>query len=296
MLSFLKQRADKCQQAVKKIPLFKQLIKIRFIYKAEYYFARESQFMLLRKAQEIHEEAFAGTIVRQYPRTAEVFNKYGIEYCCGAKWPLKTLCEVKQIDLGQLLSDLQKAGRCIGIHHAIPFENWKIDFLTDYIVNVHHHYLRAQLDPIKRELEKFVREHAKKFPHLHHLVRAYQQLYNAMFPHLQHEEEIIFPYVRQIAHAYESKESYASLLVRTLRKPVEELMHHEHEMVEQILFEFRDLTDNYQLPSSACTSHHLVFSLLKELDDDLVQHIYLESNILFPRAIAMEKELLERPI
>ncbi|HPN59857.1 MAG TPA: hemerythrin domain-containing protein, partial [Chitinophagaceae bacterium] len=115
-----------------------------------------------------------------------------------------------------------------------------------------------------------------------------------MIPHLLQEEEVIFPYIRQISHAYESKESYASLLVRTLRKPVEDLMHDEHNSIGKTLTQLRELTNNYTAPENACTSHRLAYSLIKELDDDLVQHIYLENDILFPKAISMEKELLER--
>ncbi len=251
---------------------------------------------MVRIVPEIHEEAFAGSVVRKYYRTAEVFNRYGIEYCCGAKWPLKMVCELKELDIGVVLSDLLQATRIIEVHHALPFDTWKIDFLTDYIVNIHHQYLKQYLPSLKLALEKFVLEHAVKYPEVVHLNSAFNELYQVMPGHLQHEEEIIFPYIRQIAHAYESKESYAGLLVRTLRKPVEALMYHEHEQLEKILEAFRELTKGYTIPSNACTSHYLVFSLLKELDDDLVQHIFLENNILFPRAVAMEKELLERPI
>jgi regulator of cell morphogenesis and NO signaling len=113
-----------------------------------------------------------------------------------------------------------------------------------------------------------------------------------MLPHLQHEEEIIFPYIRQIAHAYDNKESYAGLLVRTLRKPVENVMHHEHEAVHKILGNMRQLTNHYTPPQHACTNHKVTFLKLLEIDNDLTQHMYLENDILFPRAIEMEKKLL----
>jgi regulator of cell morphogenesis and NO signaling len=251
--------------------------------------------MMVRIVPEIHEEAYAGSVVRKYYRTAAIFNRYGIEYCCGAKWPLKMVCELKELDIGVVLSDLMQATRIIEVHHALPFESWKIDFLTDYIVNIHHQYLKQSLPTLKEALEKFVVEHAGKYPEFTRLQGAFNELYQTMPGHLQHEEEIIFPYIRQIAHAYESKESYAGLLVRTLRKPIEALMFHEHDHIEKLLEDFRELTQGYVIPSNACTSHFLVFSLLKELDDELVQHIYLENNVLFPKAVAMEKELLERP-
>jgi regulator of cell morphogenesis and NO signaling len=99
--------------------------------------------------------------------------------------------------------------------------------------------------------------------------------------------------VRQIAHAYADKEPYAGLLVRTLRKPVEDMMKQEHDHIMESLVRMRQLSANYTPPESACVSHRLNFSLLRELDNDLAQHFYLENKILFPRAIAMEKELLK---
>ena len=123
------------------------------------------------------------------------------------------------------------------------------------------------------------------------MLKLFNSLYKDIIPHLQQEEEILFPYIRQIAHAYNSKESYASLLVRTLRKPVEEVMKYEHESISRILHSLREYTNNYTPPENACVSHQVAFSMLKELDHDLVQHVFLENEILFPKAIAMEKEL-----
>lgn len=233
-------------------------------------------------------------IVKDNYKTAAVFRKYGIEYCCGGKWPLKLICENHQIDQEVLVTELKSAARQISISGSLPFDSWKIDFLTDYIVNVHHQYLRQALPALKDQLQKFVTEHVKKYPHLSALETEFRVLHKTMIPHLQQEEEIIFPYIKQISHAYESKESYARLLVRTLRKPVEDIMHQEHEVIEKTLQQFRKLTNNYTPPEAACVSHRLSFLLLKELDDDLVQHTYLENEVLFPKAIAMEKELLDR--
>ena len=113
-----------------------------------------------------------------------------------------------------------------------------------------------------------------------------------IIPHLDQEEKIIFPYIKQIAHAHQSKESYASLLVRTLRKPVENLMHHEDEKLAQYLHRFRKLTNHYSIPSNAGVAYRTCMAKLNELDNDLTQHIHLENNILFPKAIQMEQELL----
>jgi regulator of cell morphogenesis and NO signaling len=250
--------------------------------------------MIRPYANDINENSCAADIVKKYYKTAAVFKQNEIEYCCGGKWPLKMVCETKGLPVTDLLHQLQNASRTISVAGSLPFDNWSIDFLTDYIVNIHHQYLRQSLPAIGEQLKRFVGEHSKKFPKLAEVESHFNELSTTMLPHLLQEEEVLFPYIRQIAHAYESKESYASLLVRTLRKPVEDIMQHEHRLLEKVLHQFRTLTDGYTPPEASCTSHRLSFSLLRELDDDLVQHIYLENEILFPRAIRMEKELLQR--
>jgi regulator of cell morphogenesis and NO signaling len=250
--------------------------------------------MLIGSAKKIDQNLSVSDIVRADYRTADVFRKYGIDFCCGGKWPLKMVCETKCLDYKIIETELEEAARTITIHNTLRFDDWDIDFLTDYIVNVHHQYLQNALPEAKDYLVSFLEGHLKKFPYLADLLKIFNSLFKEMFPHLQHEETIIFPYIRQIAHAYYSNESYAGLLVRTLRKPVEQVMHHEHETVNTILEEIRRITDNYTLPEGACVSHKVTFMKLLEIDNDLVQHMHLENDILFPRAIAMEKELLER--
>ncbi|MGH2553405.1 MAG: DUF542 domain-containing protein, partial [Chitinophagaceae bacterium] len=231
-------------------------------------------------------------IVSNDYRTAEVFRKYDIEYCCGGKWPLKMVCETKNINLKTLTQELDAATRTIHVPNSLPFNEWDIDFLADYIEHVHHHYLKNQLPEIKTTLLKFATEHRKKYPYLQELENIFLKLNDEILPHIQQEEEIIFPYIRQLNHAFQSRESYASLLVKMMRKPIEELMNHEHEMIGGAIHKMRELTSDYTPPSLACTNHKVTYSRLRELDNDLVQHIHLENNILFPRAIEMEKILL----
>jgi regulator of cell morphogenesis and NO signaling len=250
--------------------------------------------MQIGSARRIDLNSSVSEIVREDYRTADVFRKYDIDFCCGGKWPLKMVCETKNLDYEMIKEELEQSARTITIHNTLPFDEWDIDFLTDYIVNVHHQYLRRALPEAKDYVEKFLDGHLKKFPHLSELLTIFTGLCKEMFPHLDQEEQILFPYVRQIAHAYHGKESYAGLLVRTLRKPVENVMRHEHETVNTILQQMRRITDNYTLPEGACISHKVTFMKLLEIDNDLVQHMHLENDILFPHSIAMEKELLER--
>ncbi len=242
----------------------------------------------------IDKNSFVSDIVRQDYRTASVFNKYDIDFCCGGKWPLGIVCEMRGLDFAVVKNELENSLRTIQLSNSTRFADWNIDFLTEYIVNIHHQYLKEALPQIKEHLNQFVEDHKSKYPELPDVLKYFNSLYKDILPHLQQEEEIIFPYIRQIAHAYESKESYASLLVRTLRKPVEDVMNHEHETIIKVLLIIRELTNNYTPPENACTSHQVAFSLLRELDYDLVQHVFLENEILFPRAISMEKELMQK--
>lgn len=249
--------------------------------------------MFLKPIQ-IGRDSFVADIVKQDYRTAAVFQRHGIEYCCGGRWPLSIICENKGIELEDLRVELENAIRPLQVSSALPFEEWSIDFLTDYIMHVHHQYLRDNMPFIETHLERFVTGHSKKYPHLQELQKLFRDLQADIEPHLRQEEEVLFPYVRQIAHAYDDSEPYAGLLVRTLRKPVESIMNQEHEKIMQFLTRMRQLTHGYTPPENACVSHGVACSLLQELDNDLVQHLYLENEVLFPKAIAMEKELLKR--
>ena len=241
---------------------------------------------------DITEDLFVTDIVRLDYRTARVFKKHDIDFCCGGRWTLGTVCELKGIDLIAIMNELEHSVKKVQLSNSIRFDNWSIDFLIGYIINVHHHYLRNELPGIKDQLDRFTEAHAKKYPHMKEVQEQFRYVYQELIPHLTQEEEILFPYIRQIAHAYDSKELYASLLVRTLRKPVENVMQHEHDFISKSLQNIRTLTSNYHPPEKSCISHDVTYSLLKELDNDLVQHLYLENEILFPKAIAMEKELL----
>lgn len=246
------------------------------------------------KISVITDDLCAADIVKNHYRTASVFKKYGIEYCCGGKWPLKLVCETQAIDCGQLLQELNEVSRLVFVPASLPYHEWKTEFLTDYIINVHHRYLKDSLSPIREQITRFVDEHKKKYPQLAELDREFNKLERSVSDSIAKEEKIIFPYIRQIAHAYESKESYTDLLIRTLKRPSENILHPSGNVITSQLERIRKITDNYTAPDAGCTSHRLSFSLLSELDNDLEHHMYLENNILFPRAIKMEKELLER--
>ncbi len=236
--------------------------------------------------------SFVTDIVARDYRTANIFRKYDIDFCCGGKWPLDMACKAKGLDTEQVLGELKRILRHTATGIVLEFDQWNIDFLADYILNIHHRYLDKALPDTNDFVIRFLDGHRKKFPQLAELEKIIQKMMREIPPHMRKEEEVIFPYIKQVYHAWRHRESYASLLIRTLRKPVEEVMQGEHETVGKQLHRIREITDNYTLPPNACLTHRVTYAKLQELDNNLVQHIHLENNILFPKAIAMEKELL----
>lgn len=241
----------------------------------------------------IRNDSFITDIVVQDYRTSAVFRKYGIDYCCSGRVPLQMACDIRGLNIGQVKKELEHSLRVMHISASINFNEWTVDFLVDYIVNIHHAYLTGNFPDIIDTLHRFTESHRSQYSFLPVVLESVHQLRDDLVPRLQQEEHILFPYIKQVAHAYENRESYAALLVRTLRKPVENIINHEHGRISKSLHRLRELTDNYTPPAHACLSHKVSYARLKEFDNDLVQHVHLESNILFPKAIAMEKEMLD---
>ncbi len=246
------------------------------------------------KQYHIEPSSVIADIVAMDYRTAGVFRRYEIEYMQNSRKPLSMACQLRGLDTEKIINELEEVSRPAPVPGLLPFRQWNIDFLADYIVHVHHYYLRQQLPDIKMMLRELTAGHLAEDPSLQEVEKLFLRLYRDLFPHLKHEEEIIFPYIRQIAHAFESKESYASLLVKTLRKPLEEVMNAEHASAVRIIHKIRNLTADYSFAPHADVGYRVTYSKLRELDHDLMQHIHLENNILFPRAIEMEQVLLNR--
>lgn len=233
-------------------------------------------------------------IVRRDYRTADVFTKWGINYCCGVNHNLEQICELQKLDISKVTSDLDRATHTISISNTVNFKEWPIDFLVDYIQNIHHAYLKIAIPDLKTLLRDFVEGHRQKHPYLIHVEETFNDLADEISEHTVHEEESIFPYIKQISSTYKRKEVYGSLFVRTMGKPLNKIVESEHRRISVLLYQLRSETNNYHFNTEACTNHQVIYHKLKELDRDLVQHKYLENNILFPEAMKMEQELLSQ--
>src|SRR5438309_11497064 len=231
-------------------------------------------------------------LVRADYRLADVFKKWGINYCCGGNQPLAAVCKLQDLDVEKVTSDMQQAQHTFIFSSAISFNAWPVDFLADYIVHVHHAYIKTETPKLEESFASFVQGHQKKYPHLTSVYELFKKLAALLHKQVQYEEEVIFPYVKQVDNAFKRKESYGPLFVRTMHKSLGETTNKMHHETASLLTQLREATQHYQFPTDACTKHQVFYYKLKAFDADLVQHTHLEYNILFSKAMEMEQELL----
>lgn len=250
--------------------------------------------MFLREF-EIQAQTPVRDIVKMDYRTAEVFRTHGITYCCGGKWPLEIACQARGVDMEKVKEELLAASRTISMKPQVNYNDWTVSFLIDYLVNLHHAYLRKELPVLKEMLSAFVTEHIKKYPHLAEVQQLFNRLSHELMTAADREEELIFPYIKQLVHVHKHKEPYAPLLIKTLRKPVEDALQKSDDLALKLIHSLRELTDKYSTPENACLTHTVLLARLKDLDNDIAQHLFLEQKVLFPKVIAIEKEVMKSP-
>ncbi len=231
-------------------------------------------------------------IVLKDHHTADVFMKYDIEFCCGGKWPLEMVCKSKQLNTDEILQELEQAMETLRLPAGTSFEDWSTGFLIDFIVNIYHRHLKKALTGSIHSIDRFLESHLKKFPQLESLPHVLIRLNTELNKRLSNEEHSFFPYINQITNAHLRNESYAGLLVKTLRKPWQETTQREYDQLIQLIHELRELTNQYSLPANACVTHRVSFSKLCELDNELNQYLHIEHQFLLPRVAQVEKALL----
>jgi regulator of cell morphogenesis and NO signaling len=231
-------------------------------------------------------------LVRADYRLADVFKKWNINYCCGGNEPLDQVCQLQGLDLLKVEQDMQASRQAMFRSNAVSFDSWPVDFLADYIVHVHHAYIKAVAPELEQTFAAFVQGHQKKYPYLTNVHGVLKKLIAMLLEQVQHQEDVIFPYIKQVNNAFKRKESYGQLFVRTLHKSLRETTGKAQQQTLSALTNLRNATQQYQFPDTVCTKHQVFYHKLKELDADVVQHKHLEHTILFPKVVQMEQELL----
>jgi len=230
-----------------------------------------------------------GQIAAKDLRKAEVFKKYGLDFCCGGKKTVKEACAEKGLDVTKVEHELQQADK-MPASRPVPYGDWTLDFLADYIVNTHHSYVRKTLPDITAYSAKVMQVHGNQHPELIRINQLVGEVNAELTGHLLKEEKILFPYIKALVAAKDHTQPLQAAHFGSVQSPIN-MMEMEHELVGKNLDEIRQLSHNYLLPEDACASYSLLYRMLDEFEEDLHLHIHLENNILFPKALKIEQQL-----
>ncbi len=219
----------------------------------------------------------------EIPNATRVFEKLGIDYCCGGQKPLEEACASANLSLDRVLAALEQGVESSLAPASRDWNSAPLPELVDHIVNKHHAYVKSEIPRLTALLAKVVGVHGKNHPELEQVRSSFAELAAELNGHLQKEEMILFPYVKKMASGASEPSCFG-----TVQNPIRMMMF-EHDNAGAKLREMREATRNYTLPADSCFSYGTLFSALVEFEADLHQHIHLENNILFPRAIALER-------
>jgi regulator of cell morphogenesis and NO signaling len=221
------------------------------------------------------------------PAATRVFEKLGIDYCCGGKRSLEEACRTANLNIDQVVESLETACAVT----AAAQKDWQgepISALIEHIKDTHHKYTREEIGRLNPLFEKVCSVHGKNHPELLRIREVFADLANELSSHLMKEEMVLFPYLTRMEAAAERNEPIARAPFGSVQNPIS-MMEHEHDSAGNALRTMRDAANGYSAPADACVSFQTLYKALAEFEADLHQHIHLENNVLFPRAVAMDR-------
>ncbi len=273
------------------VPLYYQLIAERGnIFEWEYLERGPEVFEIkITKIGSKEASKTLGELATEDYRKAEVFRKFGLDFCCNGGRTLKEACSQKGIDVGAVEAALSEVDRLPAGRHQLDFSSWDLDFLADYIVNTHHKYVRSSLPLLDELSQKVARVHGRAHPEVIQIAHHYAAVAKELSDHMVKEESVLFPYIKQLTNANKNGTALARPGFGTIANPIR-MMEEEHDSAGDHSRRIRELSSDFTLPEDACASYRLLFGKLEEFEGDLFEHIHLENNILFPKSIKMEEE------
>lgn len=235
-----------------------------------------------------YEAQTVGEIVAADYRTAEVFQKYGIDFCCGGNKPVTEACRERGVSIEVIARDLEQAAQ-----EGSPtqrYNEWSLDFLADYIVNQHHAYTKKMIPQI-REFAGIVAEvHGDSHPETCTIAKLWHEVSGELAKHMQKEELLLFPYIKQLIRSEQEGTPPPAPRFGSARELIQ-AMEDEHQFTGDQLGRLAELSDHYTPPQDACNTYRALYGYLKEIDAVTKEHVHLENNILFPKTIRLEEKL-----
>jgi regulator of cell morphogenesis and NO signaling len=229
------------------------------------------------------------------PAATRVFERLGIDYCCGGNKSLREACNQANLPIEQVLQSLQSAASAQSREENAARQgqsaDWRSAPVTDLIAHIkhtHHKYVREEIARLAPLFEKVCGVHGDRHVELCEIYREFRALSQELATHMIKEEMVLFPYIERMEEAVVAGDPILPAPFGTVHNPVGQMVH-EHDSAGRSLVRVRTFSQAYTPPADACVSYRTLYSALAEFERDLHQHIHLENNILFPRAIEMER-------
>jgi len=219
---------------------------------------------------------------------ARMFEKLGIDYCSGGNKSLEEACRAAKLSMDQVIDSLEMAEQAA--HAAQKDRNWQTEPLAEliaYIKSTHHKYTREEMARLVPLLDKVCSVHGRNHAELQNVRSSFQGLVQELTTHMMKEDQVLFPYIVRMEEAIIQKEPVLPPPFGSVQNPVS-MMEHEHDSAGNALRAMREASRGYTPPGDACISYQTLYKALADFEADLHQHIHLENNILFPRAVGLE--------
>jgi regulator of cell morphogenesis and NO signaling len=231
----------------------------------------------------------------EVPQATRVFERLGIDYCCGGSRSLEEACAAVHIRLEDLERSLAEAEEhpSEAAQDDATWQRAPLFGLVAHIIQKHHYFVRRELRRIEPLLARVIASHGQKHPELLEVQRHFRALGDELVQHMLKEEQILFPYLTQLEECESRRQPMAPPRFGTAENPIR-MMLHEHESAGSALRTIRARTGDYRLPPGACAGYETLFRSLQDFEQDLHRHIHLENNILFPRALELEQRVRSR--
>lgn len=233
-----------------------------------------------------------GQIAASGTAAARILEEAGVDYCCGGQNSLHDACLHAGVPAEEVLQRLRENKAAVGSEDA----NWQAATLCDltaHIRNRHHSYVRDAIERVEPLLAKVKAKHGQNHPEIAEIERIFQQVAREMIMHMQKEEQILFPYIDAVERAAVGGGRVEPPFFQTMRNPIHVMMR-DHDSSADLLRQIRKASADYKPPQDACMSFQHLYAELHDFEADLHQHVHLENNILFPRAVEMEDSLPHR--
>jgi regulator of cell morphogenesis and NO signaling len=222
-------------------------------------------------------------------RSASVFEKHSIDFCCHGNVTLEEACAKSGVSAEEILQEIALLSATKN-NAGENYSTWELDSLVDYIVRTHHRYVKEAIPATTAHLATVAGKHGPRHPEVMRIQSWFQQVAEEMVRHMAKEEMVLFPYVKTMVKHMHDGTTFMRPHFGTIANPIR-MMEAEHEAAGNTLESIRRESKGFTLPADACATFQVTYEELKQFETDLHKHIHLENNILFPKAIDLERRL-----